>query len=128
MHVGIHKDFKWAHSQGDVGGCGGDGEDVVERLLPHVMSVDGLHQVSTAHCHHGSIHGELQLPGTELWIRVDTREPESEERDNLMSHLTHEYEHWEVLLHNVMVNSGWQTGGKVIQKGVFITTDYLSVA
>lgn len=77
MHVGINQDFKGPHCQGDVGGRGRDGEDIVESLLPHVMGVDGLDQVSTRHSHHWSIHGELQLPRAQLWVGVHTREPES---------------------------------------------------
>ena len=81
MHVGINEDFKGPHSQGDVGGCSGDGEDIVESLLPHVMGVDGLHQIATGHGYHGSIHGELQLPRTQLRVGVHTGEPESEGGD-----------------------------------------------
>ncbi len=88
MHVWIYEDFKGPHSQGDVGGRSGDGEDIVESLLPHIMGVDGLHQISTGHCHHGSIHGELQLPRTQLWVGVYTREPESAGGDNLMNTCT----------------------------------------
>lgn len=66
MHVGVYKDFKGPHSQRDVGGRGGDGEDIVESFLPHVMCVDGLDQIATRHRHHGSIHCELQLPRAQL--------------------------------------------------------------
>lgn len=85
MHVGINKDFKGPHSQGDVGGRSGDGQDIVESLLPHVMGVDGLHQIATGHCYHRSIHSELQLPRTKFRVGVYTGEPESVGEDNMMS-------------------------------------------
>lgn len=87
MHVGIYEDFKGPHSQGDVGGRSGDGQDIMESLLPHIMGVDGLHQIATGHRHHGSIHSELQLPRAELRVGIYTGEPESGGGDNLMSWL-----------------------------------------
>ena len=80
MHVGIYEDFKRPHSQGDIGGCSGDGEDIVESLLPHIVGVHCLHQIATTHRHHGSIDGELQLPRTELRVGVYAGEPESARR------------------------------------------------
>lgn len=85
MHVGIYKDFKGPHSQGDVGRCSGNGEDIVKGLLPHIVGIDGLHQIATGNRHHGSIHSELQLPCTELWVGVYTGEPESGGGNNLIS-------------------------------------------
>lgn len=76
VHVGVYQDLKGSHGQGDVGGGCGDGQHVVERLLPHVVGVDGLQQVPAGHGHHGGVHGELQLPGAQLRVGVHTGEPE----------------------------------------------------
>lgn len=78
MHVGVHKNLKGPDCQGDIGRCGGDGEDIVKGLLPHVVSVDGLHQIATGNGHHGRINGKLQFPCAELGVGVHAGEPESE--------------------------------------------------
>ena len=76
VHVGVHEDLKGPHGQGDVGGGGGDGEDVAEGLLAHVVGVDGLHKVAAGHRHHGGVHGDVQLPRAQLRVGVHAREPE----------------------------------------------------
>lgn len=77
MHVGVYEDLKGPSSHGDVGSRSGDGEDIVESLLPHIMCVDCLHQIATGHCYHWCIHSELKLPRTQLWVGVHARKPES---------------------------------------------------
>lgn len=47
----------------------------MESLLPHVVCVNSFHQISTRDRHHRSIHSELQLPGAQLRVGVDTGEP-----------------------------------------------------
>lgn len=84
MHVGVHQDFKGAHSQRDVGSRRGNGKDIVEGFLPHVICVDGFNQVSTGYSHHGCIHRELQLPRAQLRVGVHTGEPEPGEGEKLV--------------------------------------------
>ena len=59
VHVGVDEDLEGPHGQGDVGGGGGDGEDVVEGLLAHVVGVDCLDQVAAGDRYHGGVHGEV---------------------------------------------------------------------
>lgn len=83
MHVRVHHDLKGPHGQWDVRCCGRDGEDIMKGLFPHVMGINRLHQVTTGNRHHGGVHGELQLPRTELWVGVHTWEPEPEHDSEL---------------------------------------------
>ena len=63
-------------SQRDVGRRGGQRQVIMKRPPPHIGRVHRLNQIPTRHRRQTIIHGELQLPRTQIAETVNARKPE----------------------------------------------------
>lgn len=56
MHIWIYKNFKRSNGQGDIWRSCWNGKHVMEGLLPHIMGINCLHQITIGNSHHRSIY------------------------------------------------------------------------